>query len=277
MPNTPEILLFDLLEIGSLDGVKVRLQTSDGFTDPTIEYLKSPEIINTQWLLWKKKNRRISAGETIVGLLDIGNDQWLLTTVKKVTRELDVIDGVGYEALEVAEYAPYYGRTIVRYHRRSQQSIRKGSTIAKDLVVTQVLPSPYDGADFPGYDQVCLSFSDLDLIVSRGRRDWVSALSNQQAVYLIVDKSNGKQYVGSATSKSKMLLQRWTDYVSNGHGGNAELRRIVDEFGFDHVKRYFQYSILENFNSRTDCNFVLRREAWWKSALQTRQWGYNRN
>ena len=33
-----------------------------------------------------------------------------------------------------------------------------------------------------------------------------------------------------------MLLSRWTSYVNNGHGGNAELRKLVKEKGFDYVK-----------------------------------------
>ena len=53
--------------------------------------------------------------------------------------------------------------------------------------------------------------------------DWIGALENQKAVYLIADLKLGKFYVGSATSNSGMLLQRWSNYVTNGHGGNKEL------------------------------------------------------
>ena len=35
-------------------------------------------------------------------------------------------------------------------------------------------------------------------------------------------------YVGSATAQYGMLLQRWTNYIDNGHGGNVELKHIVD-------------------------------------------------
>ena len=74
-----------------------------------------------------------------------------------------------------------------------------------------------------------------------------------------------------------MLLQRWSNYVSNGHGGNKELVELVNKEGFDYIKKNFQYSILENYNVKTDDGLVLRRESWWKEALQSRRFGYNSN
>lgn len=89
--------------------------------------------------------------------------------------------------------------------------------------------------------------------------------------------SNGKLYVGSATGQSEMLLQRWKNYVENGHGGNKELKDLVEHEGFNYVKQNFQYSILEHFNSKVDDNYILERESWWKDTLQSRTFGYNAN
>lgn len=102
-------------------------------------------------------------------------------------------------------------------------------------------------------------------------------MRNQKAVYLITDTSNGKMYVGSATAQYGMLLQRWTNYIENGHGGNVELKHIVDTKGFDYIKENFQYSVLENYNARMDDNYILSREKWWKDTLCTKQFGYNKN
>ncbi len=74
-----------------------------------------------------------------------------------------------------------------------------------------------------------------------------------------------------------MLLQRWSNYVENGHGGNIELKKLVEEKGFDYVKKYFQYSILENYNAKIDDHIILERESWWKDTLQSRKHGYNAN
>ncbi len=94
---------------------------------------------------------------------------------------------------------------------------------------------------------------------------------------MITDTFNGKLYVCSATSDKGMLLQRWGNYVDNGHGGNKELIALVKDKGFDYVKQNFQYSILENYNAKIDDHVVLKRESWWKDALQSRRFGYNRN
>ena len=74
-----------------------------------------------------------------------------------------------------------------------------------------------------------------------------------------------------------MLLQRWSNYVANGHGGNKELVELVEREGFDFVKKHFQYAILENYNAKVEDRIILIRESWWKETLQTRVWGYNRN
>ena len=66
-----------------------------------------------------------------------------------------------------------------------------------------------------------MSFSQLETIIRNKRSGWLDALRNQKAVYLITDTSNGKMYVGSATAQYGMLLQRWTNYIDNGHGGNV--------------------------------------------------------
>jgi len=48
----------------------------------------------------------------------------------------------------------------------------------------------------------------------------------------------GKMYVGSAASNYNMLLQRWSSYVANRHGGNKELVELVVKEGFDYVKKH---------------------------------------
>lgn len=74
-----------------------------------------------------------------------------------------------------------------------------------------------------------------------------------------------------------MLLKRWTNYVSDGHGGNKLLQKVVGEQGMDYVKTNFQYAILENYNARVDKHIILERESWWKNTLGSRAFGLNAN
>lgn len=274
-----KILLKDILNFSDeeLRVAKVKFNQFNGDTDPMDEYLRDPEVINTTWLFWRAKNRYFFVGQIAICFLKLTWDTWLLTTIKRVTKELNVTDGVNYEGEEVGRYRSLFGRVIVKHHKTYMTQGRIFTEVMEDLEVCQVLPATFDGDDFPGYDNVCLSYEQLANIINKNKRDWIAALSNQKAVYLITDKNNGKLYVGSATSEYGMLLQRWSSYVANGHGGNKELVELVKQEGFEYVKKNFQYSILENYNAKIDDKIVLRRESWWKETLQSRQWGYNSN
>lgn len=105
----------------------------------------------------------------------------------------------------------------------------------------------------------------------------MSALSNQKAVYLITDAKTGQMYVGMATSGTGMLLDRWRAYVEKGYGGNIELKKLIEEKGFDYVKKNFVYSILESYNATIDDRMIGNRETWWKEMLLIRRFGYSKN
>lgn len=65
-----------------------------------------------------------------------------------------------------------------------------------ELEIKQILPSIYNGFDFPGYDKVSLTYDGLKTIVNGDYLSYLNALSNQKAVYLQTDKKTGKLYVG---------------------------------------------------------------------------------
>lgn len=279
-----ELYLNDLLRFSreEMERVKVRFNLQPkGGQDPMELYLENREKVNTEWLLAKKKKGFFQEGEIAIALVRLDDQgRWLLTTIKRITKALDVVSETGaiaYEASELEQYAPYFGRTAVRYHKTGQAPLWRYKKIHEKLVVDEILPAVYTGKGFPGYDQVRLSWQKLKRIAEQRPADWINALENQKAVYLITDTSNGKLYVGSATSRNRMLMVRWESYVKTLHGGNKKLRRIVEEKGEDHIKNYFQYSILENYNAKVSDDFVLKREAWWKEVLQSRTYGYNDN
>ena len=275
-----EILLEDLLHIlekETKNPIKIKFNQHNGFTDPMDLYKANPDVINNQWLFWRNKMRYFDVADIAICFLKLSNETWLLTTIKKVTKELNVLCGINYEGEELQEYAQFFGRVIVKYHKSHQTQLRRYDSIKDKLAVIQILPTLFDGEDFPGYDKVRLSYQQLKTIIDRNKRDWIAALENQKAVYLITDTHTGKLYVGSATSEHGMLLQRWKNYVSNGHGGNIGLIELVKKEGFDYVKKYFQYSILENYNAKVEDDIILNRESWWKEIFKSREFGYNKN
>ena len=269
-----ELLRFDTAEVPN---VRVKFNIYNGYDDPLDLYKMNPDEVNVTWFLWHDDRRYFNVGQTAICLLKLRGDQWLLTTIKKITRLLDVTDGVGYDAVEVKEYEQYFGRLVVEYHNPCRTMGRKYENVMDELEVVQILNEQYTGNEFPGYENVRLSYPLLKNIVDRQLPGWVDALRNQKAVYLITDTKTGKMYVGSATSQTGMLLQRWSSYAADGHGGNIELRELVKQQGLDYVKENFQYSILENYNARMDDEYILKRESWWKETLCTRTHGYNKN
>ena len=273
-----KIMLNDLLRFDTAEvpNVRVKFNIYNGYDDPLDLYKTNPDEVNVTWFLWHDDRRYFNVGQTAICLLKLRGDQWLLTTIKKITRLLDVTDGVGYDADEVKEYEQYFGRLVVEYHNPCRTMGRKYENVMDELEVVQILNEQYTGNEFPGYENVRLSYPLLKNIVDRQLPGWVDALRNQKAVYLITDTQTGKMYVGSATSQTGMLLQRWSSYAADGHGGNIELRELVKQQGLDYVKENFQYSILENYNARMDDGYILKRESWWKETICTRTHGYNK-
>lgn len=276
-----KIMLNDILNLDEteIERAKIKFNISNGHEDPLDLYKEDPDVVNVQWFLWHDKMRYFNKNQIAVCFLRISNDVWLLTTIKRITKLLDVPDsgGIGYEAVEIEKYKKYFGRLIVKYHNTVKSMGRKYKSVMNKLEVLEILNDYYTGDDFPGYENVRLSYSQLNNIITKQMPGWIEALRNQKAVYLITDTYTGKLYVGSATSQHGMLLQRWSDYIANGHGGNKGLKGVVNSKGFDYVKKYFQYSILENYNAKMDDNYILKREKWWKDTLKSREFGMNEN
>ena len=122
---------------------------------------------------------------------------------------------------------------------------------------------------FPGFDRLVLDFAQLQAVMrERHFASWRTALSSVAGVYLITDTHDGRQYVGMADGVES-IRQRWSDYATNGHGGNAELRSL-DPAGF-------RFSLLRVFDPATPNQLINEAEGHFKSALDTRKHGLNRN
>ena len=269
-----EILLNDILQIKDLDNVKIRFNLMfDGNWNPA-ELLKNNEtklLLDGHYSNYSMKS--FKEGQITIGFipLDKQRDLWLLFHVGKVIKDLNKLNADAcYEYENLSEYSKYCDRLIIKFKNDGQNMIRKASSVIDRCEVFQILPGKFDDDIFPGYDKVNVSWNELKRVIEKD--SWKTALENQKGVYLITDTSTGKMYVGSAYGKD-MLLGRWRDYVSNGHGGNVELEKI----DFDYIKANFKYSILDIFKSTIDDTAIIQRESWWKETLMTRQFGYNKN
>lgn len=221
--------------------------------------------------------KRYINGDYVLSFIPFGSKDWLLVNAYKVINDSKVFVEADESALP--EVAGYIGKLVITWADRNTMNIvmRDKDAISR-LTVKTILEQPYDTveAKFPGYGNVNLSWSELKYVLHL--QTWQTALENQKGVYLITDTATNKRYVGSAYG-NEMLLGRWQAYAKNGHGGNKELKILVEEQGLDYVKDNFRYSILEHEKSATNDEAIIARESWWKELLLTRnpKFGYNAN
>ena len=271
-PNN-KILLNEILKLDDLKTVKIRFNLMFKGNWNPIEFFQNADadtLLEGQYWNYKRK-KSYKKGQITIGFIRLNdNNLWLLFHVGRVTRDLNRFDGVGYEYEVLSNYEKYFGRLIVKFKNRAQTMIRLATSVIDECEVVQVLPDIFDNDIFPGYDKVKVSWEELSRVITK--EGWKAALQNQKGVYLITDISNGKMYIGSAYGEN-MILGRWNSYVKTGNGGNAEFKKI----GFEHIKKNFEYSILDIFKSTTDDQTIITRENWWKSVLKTREFGYNKN
>jgi hypothetical protein len=274
-----KILLNDILQLKNLDKVKLRFNLHFGNKKiPAIDYFvcgKIDEMLNGQYWNYSKK-RNFKDGDVTLGFVPLPKrkDCWLLFHVGQVTKDLNIQNGVGYDYKYLNDYDKYLGRIIISFKNEVQNLIRKAETTIDECEIVEILPQPYSGEVFPGYDNVNVSWRMLEYLIKN--LSWRTALANQKGVYLLRDLSNGKKYVGSAYGQD-MLLSRWEQYIKTSHGGNVELKELVKK-NPDYIKDNFYFSILETFNNNINDQDIIDRETYWKDVLMTRDnFGYNKN
>ena len=135
-----------------------------------------------------------------------------------------------------------------------------------------------DEIEFPGYEEMILSYADLgDIVEGEIRyRKWIEALKNVNGIYLICDTKRNKQYVASPYNDDG-ILGRWTEYYKTHHGGDVDIK--------EHLRKYpdayydFQFTILRILPKNVADKEAIRLESIYKNKLCTRnpEYGLNKN
>jgi len=172
---------------------------------------------------------------------------------------------------------PLIGRLKVRLKRPGRSKAFLLERYVEQLEVSELLRERYTGRAFPGYERISHPFHELEAIILNDRPDWKVALENVKGVYLVVDGSNGKRYVGSAYGDTG-IWSRWRCYITTGHGRNDELAALIVKHGLDYARRHFRFVLLEYRSMKTEDHCIIEREVFWKDSLLSRlPFGYNRN
>jgi len=118
---------------------------------------------------------------------------------------------------------------------------------------------------FPGFGRFACGLHEVDVLPA----SWLEPLRASRGVYLLIHRSSGAQYVGSATGADG-FLGRWRCY-SDGHGGNLAMKEL------GHDAEAFDVRILETVGSASTTLDVYDLESRWKEKLGCRAHGLNRN
>ena len=173
----------------------------------------------------------------------------------------------------LSELSEFNGRLDLNFKREARASYLNAEKWLPKISVSKLKRQRLQVEEFPGHENICVSKSKLDLIISRNIISCRAGFS-VAGIYLITDIKTGCLYVGSAGGEEG-IWQRWSSYSKNGHGGNKNLKRILSSHGSDY-SQYFQYSILETSDIHSVKN-ILDRERHWKKVLSSRENRYNMN
>ena len=133
----------------------------------------------------------------------------------------------------------------------------------KNKPITE-LRTEFKEPDFPGFLNFIEPLSKLDKVP----KSWMVALRSSRGIYLLTCPKTKEQYVGSATGEEG-FWGRWQDYVQTGHGGDIALK--------NRDPSDYQVSILEVAGTASTVDDIIKMEVRWKSKLQSREMGLNRN
>ncbi|WP_312944569.1 GIY-YIG nuclease family protein [Stutzerimonas kunmingensis] len=273
------MLLFDLLKQWEPDftpaQAKVHLARYNGKKHPLDVFLEG------RFDEWQSlQSQRSFEKDYVVSLIQAGRPtRWLFAGLfrrKGRSHHTEPRSHYLYELERIEAAEEWVGRLYLKSTYKQRHSYPLGKTLAKDLVISELLPKRLTIGDFPGFKSVNLTKEHLDIVVRQNIPTWRAALSSVKGIYLLTDVETGKLYVGKADGESG-IWGRWCTYAATTHGGNVALK---EEFGIDAPpdrQYHLRFSILEITDLHAIDKEIDARENHWKQILLSRDFGYNRN
>ena len=178
-----------------------------------------------------------------------------------------------YEIEEIKVCEDLIDRVVIDWGKAALAWHQEYKRHPKEII--EILPKGYLGT-FPGLTNFILDFQELKRLLDNpdANHDWKSNLSAVNGIYMILDKSNGNQYIGSACGK-KGIWQRWKDYSDTKHGGNKSLKDLIEKD--KNYQRNFQFTVLQALPSNLTQQEVVEIENLYKTKFGTKWHGLNLN
>jgi hypothetical protein len=118
------------------------------------------------WNAWRGKRNDFNR-EFIFALIDFypEEDRWLFGGAYRVNSRKAVNYSRSYKISLLEESKPFIGRLKISLKRPSRAKSVYLENFYNKLIVTEILPEPYSGEEFPGYDKIDIEFSKLEHIM----------------------------------------------------------------------------------------------------------------
>ena len=228
------------------------------------------------WQKWRGKQDRFSRQFvfSVMRFYPEGSDSWLFGGIFEIVSR----NSSNYGVELTDQLCGFIGRLKLHLRKESPTTTPYLETYFEKFEVVEILREKYAGPKFPGFENINISFRELEILTQQNRVDWQTALGNVSGIYLITDTKTGKRYVGSA-SGSQGIWSRWNTYADTSDGGNKELQALLQRDS-NYARKHFRIALLEYWPARTPNETISKREKFWKSTLLTRtthRYGLNRN
>ena len=198
-----------------------------------------------------------------VGIYGVKNPRILKQDTPKP--HMDGVDKAGschvYDLTLEQRFADLLGKLLIDWGPGDRAWIQRADQ--QDKRITE-LRTEFKEPDFPGLLNFIESLSRLDKLP----KGWIAVLQFSRGIYLLTCRRTKEQYVGSATGEGG-FWNRWQDYIQTGHGGDVALK--------SRDPSDYQVSILEVAGTASTMDDIIKMERRWKSKLQSREMGLNRN
>jgi hypothetical protein len=94
-----------------------------------------------------------------------------------------------YEVQPCDEGKGFIGRLKLQTPYRERSTRVNFENHFVNFTVSEILREAYTGRSFPGYDDIDISFAELETLVRNDRADWKAALENIKGIYLHKDRA----------------------------------------------------------------------------------------
>ncbi len=276
MCNRMTIFLREIWVIENTSEYKIHFARHDKSSHPLEVWVRS----KSEWQDWQEywPGRNDFNQPYIFSLMQFYHEPetWLFGGVFKVIERCE--NSYKVELTDMGEN--FIGRLKIKSSYKERTARTYMEPHYSEFEVKEILSEPYTGRAFPGFEEIDLSFEELETLIRNDRLDWKTALGSMKGIYLLTDTKTNKRYVGSAYGDAG-IWSRWRCYIETGHGGNVGIHQLINGVDIDdddYCRRFFRFALLENRPFNTPDEKIQSREAYWKRILLTRgETGLNHN